>query len=562
MPSPNPHPRRRRRASLDPLTERIYSVPGAGSFADDPSLLDPARLIRALKAQPDLVRTLEAGTSPVYAGGRRRKEGSWALLYLAFITSGLVDVKTFCDRWGSSTVWDEAGFGRWKPNYRTLWLRFAELEDYAHVFQTVAQHLVQRARRHEPRIGRHVHIDGSGFTTHAKVVHRCPDREACRHRRTRVPSELRKARQEIVEAARHRDSAASEDEAVASDPGITYLQPNDPRLDAFDDAERTRYQWVLQRGHIFRLADRSAGVRKYDRGPRSKQFWVGGQLLLMADDLLNLPLAVHCQSAREQEWANYPAIYAQAEEAVSGTTVSVTTDRGFHFRSVFEHNLARGISTIGEWRQPQAGIWPENLECTAFDRDGVVRCRHCGDGTNTRGAGLGLHRDQRGNPYLLVRCEGRHTPACSQPQRVSCSLEPRLLQPINRTTKLFWNLHEAHKNKEGIFLHFRWRYNVAGNDFADRPKRRQSVPCQQLRASAGMLIDWLRACLKHNWFASARHPQPLPSETCVERTSGYGNWRAVMDRRDSEGLWLPYGPAAHALGLAPDATVPAQRGSP
>jgi hypothetical protein len=238
----------------------------------------------------------------------------------------------------------------------------------------------------------------------------------------------------------------------------------------------------------------------------------------------------------------------------------MTTDRGFHLKAVFEHNLAKGVSTIGEWRQPRAGIWPEHLECAEFDRDGVARCRHCGDTTHTNGAGLGLHRDQRGNPYLLVRCEGRHTPDCGAIQRVPCSLEPRLLQPINRTHKVFWDLHEAHKNKEGLFLHFRWRYNVAGNDFAERPKRRQSVPCQQLRAAAGMLVAWLRACLKHGWFASAR--RPIADEHVKRRTGGRGNWRAVMNRRDSLALWLPYGTAAHALGLAPDALPPSQRAGP
>jgi hypothetical protein len=551
--------RRARRARVYPSGERAYRAPGATQWSDEPMLLEPVQLLRSFKAHPQFCNELTERTRVAYEGGRKRGEGSYALLYLAFVCSGIVDIKTFRDRWASSGVWAEAGFLLWKPNYRTLWLRFTELEDYAHVFEEVARKLIEQARRHEARIGRHLHIDGSGFTTHAKAIHCCPDRDGCRQRRMRVPGELRKAHQEVIEAARHSASGEAEDESADVELGVEFLDRSDPRLASIDPAVRLRYQWVLQRGHIFRLADRSAGIRGYKRGPRSWDYWVGGHFLAVSDDFLQLPVAVHCQSASKMEYRDYDHLYDKAEAAV-GRSVTMTVDRGFHVRSVFEHNLSKGTSTICEWRQPRAGIWPEDLECEAFDRDGVPRCRHCGDVTHTDGAGLGLHHDQRGNSYLLVRCEGRHTTDCERPQRVPCSLEPRLLQPINRTHKVFWDLYQAHKNKEGMFLHFRWRYQVAGNDFAERPKRRQSVPVQQLRASAGMLLDWLRACLKHGWLASAR--RPLDEDGVKKRTSGRGMWRAVIQRRDATGLWVPYGQAARDLGLAPDELAPSQRAGP
>lgn len=553
--------KRRRRRRERPASERAYRFPGGSAFSDDDQLGDPVLVVQALKRFPHIAGPLIAATTPMYMGGRRRTEGSWALVMVGFLLSGTAQYRTFRDRWRSSKLWHEAGFSPGHVPCRSLvHLRLTELELYAGAFQEAAWGLIKQARLHEPRIGRHVHLDGSSFTTNAVPRHFCPDRDDCRKRRLRVPAELQRATHEAVDAARHADSAAPEEEGP-SEAGIDWLELDDPRLASVDPSERARYRWFVQRGHVFRILDLSAGARGYRAGKsaRLKSFHFGGHNLMATDDLFHAPLAVYCQPAHHQEAAHYSHILDQVMEATGEAPVTMTVDRGFHFRSVFEENLRHGISTVSEWRQPRAGIWPEHRECERFDRDGVVRCERCGDTCHSDGPGLGLFNDQRGNPHLRVRCEGGHTEQCHKVQRVRCDLEPRLLQPVNRTTKLFWNLYESHKNKEALFLHFRQRYLVGGNDFAERPKRRQAVAVQQLRAAVGMFLDWFRICLLHGFLASKRK---VELEGIKERQSGRGNWRAHLDARESKGLHLPYGPAAFAIRLAEDASIPAQRAGP
>lgn len=561
QPTETSHRRRHQR----PASTVACRFPGGARFSDSSQLQDPVFIVRTLKAYPHIAEPLLAATTPTYKGGRRRMEGSWALVMVAFLMSGIVEYRTFRDRWASSGLWQEAGFDAgYAPGPSLTHLRLTELEHYWEAFEEAAQKLIRQARRHEPRIGVNVHLDGSAFTTNAVPRHACPDREDCRKRRLRAPAELQRASQEAVDAARHAASSEPEEAAESAHHSITWLSLDDERLASVDRDERARYRWFVQNGHVFRVLDRSVGARAYmTAGKRrtTRKFHFGGHNLMASDDLFHAPLAVHCQTADRPEATDYPLILEKVCQALGETPVTMTVDRGFHFRAVFEENLKRRVSTVCEWRQPHAGLWPVRLECEKFDRDGVVRCQHCGDTTHSDAPGLGLFLDQRGNPYLRVRCQGRHTPDCIKPQRVRCDLEPRLLQPINRTTKLFWDLIESHKNKEALFLHNRQRYGIAGNDFSERPKRRQVVAVQQLRAACGMFIDWFRICLMHDFLASPKKKR-RELEGITERQSGRGHWRTRLAARESEGLHLPYGRAAFKLGLAPDPDIPGQRAGP
>jgi hypothetical protein len=139
---------------------------------------------------------------------------------------------------------------------------------------------------------------------------------------------------------------------------------------------------------------------------------------------------------------------------------------------------------------------------------------------------------------------------------IACKEEWRLLQPINRTEQLYHDLLQAHSNKESLFHHWRHRYAVAGNDFAERPKRRQSVPCQALRAAAGLLVEWLRLCLRHGWLGSHRTINRADIEV---REGGRGDWAKVWESRRDLDLDLPYGPKALDLGYATDEHSPGER---
>jgi hypothetical protein len=177
---------RKRRRVQRPQDGRAYHQPEASLYAHDLELSDPLFLVRQVRALPEVRDELLAETTPPYAGGRRRREGHYALLYLAFLCSDIIDVKTWCERWRDSPVWELCGFEE-RPNYRSVWLRFVELERYAAAFERAAQKLIRRARRHEPRIGRYLHVDATHFTTHAQLVHCCPDEAECARRWKRGP---------------------------------------------------------------------------------------------------------------------------------------------------------------------------------------------------------------------------------------------------------------------------------------------------------------------------------------------------------------------------------------
>jgi hypothetical protein len=171
-------------------------------------------------------------------------------------------------------------------------------------------------------------------------------------------------------------------------------------------------------------------------------------------------------------------------------------------------------------------------------------------------AGLGLCFDERDQPRLRVECTMQPTATCRGQQTIACSEEWRLPQPIPRADRLYHDLLQANKNKEGLFHHRRRRYGVPGNDFAERPRRRQPVTCRALRAAAGLLVEWLRICLRHGWLGSHRRSNETEP---VERIAGRGIWEQVHRTRRDLDLNVPYGPAARALGYATNGLGPGER---
>jgi hypothetical protein len=558
--SRDPSSRRRRRAR-QPEGSRAYQKPLATEYSRDPELSDPIYLVRTIKALPQIWTDLQSETTPAYAGGRRRSEGSYALLYLAFLCSDVIDVKTWCDRWATSEVWSLAGFDE-RPNFRSVWLRFTELERYSEAFEHAAQKLIQQAMRHDEKVGRHIHVDGTHFTTHARLVHCCPNPVACqalwrRPGGLKPAKALTKAADDLIKAERHKASAEPEPAAGTAPPQLASVLVGDPRLKHLDESEVARHAFFELGGHLYKTRDLTAGVRHFPKRERKKErFTEGGQLLMGTCDYIGAPVAVHATSVGVQEWDAYPALWAKVEAACGERPEAMVTDRGYHVVSVFEHNTRRSVSTIAPWRQPRPGIFPEDLECARFDRHGVVRCRHCGAPTHQNAPGLGLYFDGRGEPRLRVECSLQHTEECKRPQSIACSEEWRLLQPINRTDELYHNLLHANKNKEGLFHHWRRRYAVAGNAFAERPKRRQSVTCQALRAAAGLLVEWLRICIRHGWLGSHRRRNETEP---VERDCGRRYWREVWELRRDLDLDLVYGPAAADLGFIQQSSSPAER---
>jgi hypothetical protein len=67
---------------------------------------------------------------------------------------------------------------------------------------------------------------------------------------------------------------------------------------------------------------------------------------------------------------------------------------------------------------------------------------------------------------------------------------------------------------------------------------------QQLRASAALLIEWMKIVVRHGWTGSARRNDARPKKTRAERIV-----TSFMRSRLVNGLLNPYGPKAVELGI-------------
>jgi hypothetical protein len=136
------------------------------------------------------------------------------------------------------------------------------------------------------------------------------------------------------------------------------------------------------------------------------------------------------------------------------------------------------------------------------------------------------------------------------------SAEWLLLVPLSRKTELYHAVAYGHSNKEHVFRHARERYGAVGNDFAGR-LRRAGIPAQTLRVHAAMLLDWFRFNLRYGFLDSLGLPVEVNVPSLVRLSGiqdrstgailepGVGTQRLgrVVEEREREGLYLPYGPA-------------------
>lgn len=195
------------------------------------------------------------------------------------------------------------------------------------------------------------------------------------------------------------------------------------------------------------------------------------------------------------------------------------------------------------------------LRTDRWDEHGP-RCQHCGGPSRlANGPGEGFVLTGVGDPRIRYRCAIGWTKDCRDKlQTISCRHEPRALLPIGRRERLFHDLLQSHSHFEGIFDSWRDRYAVAGTSQATRSKRRGSIAAQKLRAAAALLAEWFRICLRQGYIGNLGQRNTAQPEP---RNGGTKRLIKLREYRQREGLDLPYGAAATALGmpaLAP--TVP------
>ena len=284
---------------------------------------------------------------------------------------------------------------------------------------------------------------------------------------------------------------------------------------------------------------------------RKKKFWLGGIMLAGVDHFLGAPLAIENIAADEHEHHAYPGLMDEIIEAIGACPLAMSGDKAESITSVFEYNTTRAIASVIPWRQPREDIERRQMRTDEFDEHGIPRCRYCGGPTQLESAGMGFYLDGRGKPRLRFRCLLRHALECERAQSIACEKEWRLLVPVSRVTPFYHSIRKGHQNYERVFRHWRDRYGVAGKN-ADTRLKRPGVPFQQLRASAALVIEWFRICLRYGWLGSPRRREY--GEIRVIRS--VRALKGLLRFRNHQGINLPYGPAAVKLGLARDGPSP------
>jgi hypothetical protein len=493
---------------------------GATDFSSDDLVNDPIWLVKALKATAwaydplrDAIAALEANWA------RRREPGEWGLAYLGFTVSRHPDIQPWLNQ-SSDAFWLACGFAA-KPPYSRVYAHFTELEQLAEEFEACTARMIQHARRHEPRVGAHLHFDSTEAETNAALVHVC-----CPGKKGDIGRRPQRVSTAAVRAERQEEAELP--------------PPADPEA-VYGDIEKVKIKkgkkYLKISGHWYRSRDVDAGARGYKRRGKSIRFWHGFYSGKAIDHFTGGPVGVETHSASECEFHAYPRLLERATRNIGAQPETVIADRGYSVASVFELNSRSGIATVAPWRN--TGGHPRHDKET-HDRHGIPRCKHCGgDSRFVRFAANG------GKPRIWFHCRTEPTADCKKDQSISCSADWRLLIPLWRTDPLYHELRASHERYERVQHHWRERYRVGPDNRSLRPKR-IGLGCQELRASAAMVAEWLRILFREGWLASARRNPHDPERNKKRGYTGAGG----LDRfRKRIGLHRPYGRRAHRLGL-------------
>jgi hypothetical protein len=521
------------------------TLPGAGKFSGDKQLNNPALLVRAFrKARSISVPLIEAGEALASPYGRPRMAGSWVLVFVGFIASRQGDIQPFHAR-ASDEFWRECGFEN-PPSYSTTHARLTELEQLRPDVEEAIGRMVHQYSEIEPRIGRHIHIDGTEAETHSRFYHDCRDYEKCAWRREGETAEdvnkrvVPRASTELAQKRRQQEDAGEvagdAEEVVLAVHSVHRAVSDVPSANDDDEttaaasgpSKRRPLHRIRTSRHSWLSHDPDAGFRTYE----NRKGWHGYYHYAATDDFTGLTLFGLVESSSRSEHSQYEGILrgivralnppdrrdalddedltlseallgrgARLPEAISG-------DSGFGYPFIYELNTRLGIQTVAAWRKFRDGrdsptqIMLVDGDGTPFvvDADGVVHCKYCGGPTKR----VELRRAEGENPRLRVRCLLPSSPdsPCNKDQTVSCAHDWRMLTELERHDERYLALAMRFQS-EGSHHQRRVRNRNGAKDPLLRP-RRLGRAWQQTLLSMGVMVDWFRAGIKHGWLEGTK----------------------------------------------------------
>ncbi len=536
---------------------------GATEYSKRAELRGSLNTVRLVKQQEWATTQLRKDCDLSVNHGRKREPGRWELAAVAFVASRQVDLQPWWDE-STDELWRECGFTK-KPPYHRVWERMRELgEQREEAFLDAAALVIQRCRAHDPHVFAHAHVDSTEDETHAALVHDCQPGEPCKRaendesgasaqgsalRPQRAPtSTAREQREEWNE----QEPAESEQHAREAEPEEAVNVSRGGRI-----VKRIRVGdcWYVTR-------DSEAGTRAYTRNGKTTRFW-HGYYSAKAVDAYTGGAIPSVDPANRQEYDVFPELMDRVCTMAGATPQTVTGDKGYSVEKCFKYATRKGIAPVFPPRK--SGNQTQRPDTLTHDRHGVKRCDHCGgEMKQTRFAiEKGKTKD---TPWLWFQCAAPATPGCKGEQRIRCETDWRSLVPLSRLDPLYHELSKSHYEYEGVHDYWRDRYRVAADNLTNRPKV-VSLNWHRLRANVACLIDWLRIAAVNGWLGTAHscRGRSLRQKRARKgvRTKMDAAAKAVAElikNRSNDGLDLPYGPRAAALGLG-EATPPSARSS-
>lgn len=514
---------------------------GATAFSSDASVRGSLNMVELLKSQPWVWSELRDACNLSQNWGRVRQPGDWVLAMVAFVVSGHIDIQPWHDQ-TTDDLWEACGFDS-KPNYHTVRRRLRELEGCEKAFITTIARLVQRARENDPRVGAHVHVDGTEDETHAALIHDCQPGEDCPYREVQQERRARRARRpgrvstHVARRDRQNENTRPTDEAEAASNGTVEIVERAGKL----------IKRIRQSDCWYRTSDLEAGIRAYtgDRGAR--RFWHGYYNQKVIDHFTGGVLYSGTYNASVLEHSQLPDLYEKATRIIGEAPQTLIADKGHSVSAVFEMLTSGGTAPIIPWRANGTNVTRHDE--VAYDRHGVPRCRHCG-GTTTFVRFTG-----GGSPRISFKCLLPATDDCAREQSINCSTDWRTLVPLWRTDPLYQELRHSMGSFEAQHDYWRDRYRVGADTLANRPKI-ISMGWHKLRGLVAGVVEWLRICHREGWLSSPRRNTHHPLRRA--RQIGIRNAERLMQSRVRNGLMAAYGPAAEALSLG-SADPPSRR---
>lgn len=588
-PASVPHPwlvaPARKRAS------EAWELPGACRFSDDSELRNPEWVVREIQRHPEIwddlwrettdpatLERLETGRKHVV--GRNRMPGHWSLIGCAWVLARVPDIQFFYDQKLGSSLWRDAGFTT-LPSPRTAHDRLRELELYVRGFEQAKRKLWRRAMQLDARVGRHVHLDATATSAHARLHHACTDRERCKALGGRPPRIIERLEGDEADAQRHAEAEKSPEEvelerrewerkngppcadddieekaaehaaaeAIAEDESAARRHPKyayeRPLRGSPDDKENA----IFIAGHRYVCLDSDAGFRIYRiKSGKKVKAWLGGLKLTATDDYTGAEIASLHIRADEAESSHYEEMLERIRDVLGFYPEVVVCDRHYNIRAVRELNERLGIGDVIPFRK--YGSTKTRADAAiegVVDEYGIPQCKFCG----SPGAKL-RHVRKRGKGYIQFRCANPHTPAClTATQHEPCSTQPYLLGVVSRDTELYFALRTQGKVKEMVHRHQRARYATGGNNVDTRPKVR-GFGVLELRSLIGEFLEIFRVSLRQGWLKSKAKLNTITPR----KRDGSRGLAAFKRLRKIKKLLLPRGPQAVKLGLVFQGELP------